>query len=254
VGDVTADGNGAPPPAPPDRRAGLAGEGGNNGERALAAVVIQEVAAELERATEMFGSFNSDHEGLGVILEEWHELVEAVRANSPRAIEREAIQVSAMAARLVLDGRARAVAALEAIDNGERPGGDVAPPLQTEQHAVEMRLMITVPHMMRRLQEAGWRNPDFDPEDSDRMACAARDLAEAALERAAEYVDEEIEEQIELMTPRDHGLVRDNGGRTEKHTASGGGAGATTTTAAYGSEPYPADDEREPEDRRSHHE
>lgn len=61
------------------------------------------VSAELDRATDKFGPFNSTHEGYAVILEEVDELWDEVKSNDPdRAIE-EAIQVAAMAIRFVVD-------------------------------------------------------------------------------------------------------------------------------------------------------
>lgn len=46
------------------------------------------------------GGFNSTHEALGVLLEEFNELQDAIRANAIRDIAKEAIQVSAVALRL----------------------------------------------------------------------------------------------------------------------------------------------------------
>ena len=70
--------------------------------------LLLEVKKELERATELFGPFNSKHEGFAVIEEEFLELREAVfwphKIKDANPYE-EAIQLAAMAVRLVLDTR-----------------------------------------------------------------------------------------------------------------------------------------------------
>ena len=62
--------------------------------------VEQDVAQEAVRADKRYGPFHSTHEGLGVLLEEFDELRDAVRANILPAIAREAIQIAAVALRL----------------------------------------------------------------------------------------------------------------------------------------------------------
>ncbi len=69
------------------------------------AVVVDEVVAELERATSLHGPMSSAHEGYAVLWEEVNKLWEEVKTN-PRdddAMRAEAIQVAAMAIRFVLD-------------------------------------------------------------------------------------------------------------------------------------------------------
>lgn len=68
-------------------------------------LIANEVIAELERATEKFGSFKSSHEGYCVLLEEVDELWDEVKANRGRTADArsEAIQIAAMAIRYVLD-------------------------------------------------------------------------------------------------------------------------------------------------------
>ena len=66
------------------------------------------IMAELNRATEKFGKFNNAHEGYAVLLEEVDELWEAVKLNQKHVnrnykIEQEAIQVGAMALRILVD-------------------------------------------------------------------------------------------------------------------------------------------------------
>lgn len=58
------------------------------------------VRAEMHGAEERFGPFTSSHEGYGVLVEEVAELLDAIRANDAEAVEREAVQVSAVAARI----------------------------------------------------------------------------------------------------------------------------------------------------------
>ena len=59
-----------------------------------------DIAAEADAADGKYGPFRSTHEGLGVLMEEVHELIEAIRLNSPEEVRLEAIQVSAVAYRI----------------------------------------------------------------------------------------------------------------------------------------------------------
>ncbi len=69
--------------------------------------IAAEVLAELTRATELYPAFNSAHEGFGVLLEEVDELKAHVWARQGKrdvaSMQREAIQVAAMAMRFALD-------------------------------------------------------------------------------------------------------------------------------------------------------
>lgn len=65
--------------------------------------VCEEVRQELITARAKYGRFRGAHEGLGVILEEFVEMVIAIISNDPKAIRKEAIQVSAMAASMAAD-------------------------------------------------------------------------------------------------------------------------------------------------------
>ena len=58
------------------------------------------IVAEANKAEDRYGPFASTHEGLGVLTEEYHELIEAIRSNDLRRVEHEAIQVAAVAARI----------------------------------------------------------------------------------------------------------------------------------------------------------
>jgi NTP pyrophosphatase (non-canonical NTP hydrolase) len=62
--------------------------------------MFKEVADEMERAHDKYGPFFSTHEALGVIAEEYHELVEAIRSNKSFSIQAEAIQLAAACIRL----------------------------------------------------------------------------------------------------------------------------------------------------------
>ena len=61
---------------------------------------LEQVLREAERANTKYGDFTSTHEALGVLLEEFEELRDAVHSNGIGAIGREALQVSAVALRL----------------------------------------------------------------------------------------------------------------------------------------------------------
>lgn len=75
------------------------------GDEALAfAHAEAEVAAEYSRALAKYGPFNSTHEGLAVLWEEFEELKAAVFTNAPIEAQREeAKQVAAMALRFMVD-------------------------------------------------------------------------------------------------------------------------------------------------------
>ena len=63
--------------------------------------ILHAVCQEVRRSDERYGPFTSSHEGLGVLTEEYTELIAAIRRNDPRAIEVEAIQVAAVSLRIV---------------------------------------------------------------------------------------------------------------------------------------------------------
>lgn len=58
------------------------------------------IRIEASRAELRYGPFHSTHEAYGVLAEEVAELFAAICANDLGAVEREAVQVSAVAARL----------------------------------------------------------------------------------------------------------------------------------------------------------
>ena len=65
------------------------------------------IVREYKRATEMNGSFNSPHEGYAVILEEldelWDEIKKKATARDNEKLQKEAVQVGAMALRFLVD-------------------------------------------------------------------------------------------------------------------------------------------------------
>jgi hypothetical protein len=60
----------------------------------------QRVQAEAESAHVLYSGFNSTHEALGVLVEEFDELRAAIHANDLAAISKESCQVAAVALRL----------------------------------------------------------------------------------------------------------------------------------------------------------
>lgn len=70
--------------------------------------IIHKVKKEFLSATQIHGEFNSTHEGFAVLHEEFDELWDAIKLNHKdpereSLIEKNAIQVSAMAIRLIFD-------------------------------------------------------------------------------------------------------------------------------------------------------
>ena len=63
--------------------------------------IIWAARGEAEKAEEKFGPMTSTHEGLGVLVEEFDELREAIHRNDCYAVKREACQVAAVALRIV---------------------------------------------------------------------------------------------------------------------------------------------------------
>jgi len=70
--------------------------------------IIHEIEIEFLNAIKKFGKFHNAHEGYAVLLEEVDELWENVKLNQKNdtrldGIKEEAIQVAAMAIRIILD-------------------------------------------------------------------------------------------------------------------------------------------------------
>lgn len=65
--------------------------------------IIDGVLSELIRAQNDYPAFHSPHEGYAVLLEEVHEVWDAVRKDDVKHARREAVQVAAMAIRFIRD-------------------------------------------------------------------------------------------------------------------------------------------------------
>lgn len=70
------------------------------------AELIAEIEERIVSANERYGDFASTHEALGVALEEWHELIEAIHGNNLKQVEHECLDISAVLIRLARDLRA----------------------------------------------------------------------------------------------------------------------------------------------------
>ncbi|MBP7625134.1 MAG: hypothetical protein KA763_14290 [Xanthomonadales bacterium] len=83
------------------------GKSGNVFDHEAIDGVIADVRSELLRAMNEFDAFNSNHEGYGVIREEFDELWDEIKKCNPHecspAMRREAIQFAAMALRFLCD-------------------------------------------------------------------------------------------------------------------------------------------------------
>lgn len=77
--------------------------GYEDGVRSGWSPIVREVLAELDRATALHGSFHSSHEGYAVMLEEFEELWNEIKANDPVKARKECVQVAAMAIRYLMD-------------------------------------------------------------------------------------------------------------------------------------------------------
>ena len=64
---------------------------------------LEQVTAELHRATAAYGPFNSPHEGYGIIKEELDEFWDEVKTNNNPRARKEIVQVAAMALRYLID-------------------------------------------------------------------------------------------------------------------------------------------------------
>ena len=62
--------------------------------------VFQQIEAMINRAELRYGQMASTHESLGVALEEWDELRDAVRANNLQQVKAECIDLAAVLVRL----------------------------------------------------------------------------------------------------------------------------------------------------------
>jgi len=66
---------------------------------------LKEIIDHCERAQDRYGNFASTHEALGVALEEWDELRDAVHSTNIESIRDEAIDLAAVLLRLAMQCR-----------------------------------------------------------------------------------------------------------------------------------------------------
>lgn len=62
--------------------------------------VIEAIEARVDRAVARYGDFASTHEALGVALEEWDELRQAIQSNSLGSVYMECLDLAAVLVRL----------------------------------------------------------------------------------------------------------------------------------------------------------
>jgi hypothetical protein len=86
------------PLSPAERKIINPTEAFTTAEEAMTAII-----AEFTNASNKFGRFTSTHEGLGVVLEEYEEFKDEVKANNVQDACKEAVQLAAMAMRFVVD-------------------------------------------------------------------------------------------------------------------------------------------------------
>ena len=67
--------------------------------------VLRAIDGRMQRAGKRYGPFASTHEALGVAVEEWDELRDAIRENEIDAVEHECIDLCAVLLRLVISLR-----------------------------------------------------------------------------------------------------------------------------------------------------
>lgn len=63
--------------------------------------VLDEIERRITAAETRYGPFRSTHEALGVAMEEWDELREAVKSNDLPAVKRECADLAAVLIRLI---------------------------------------------------------------------------------------------------------------------------------------------------------
>lgn len=65
--------------------------------------VMWALRARIDKAQLRYGPIASTHEGMGVALEEWHELIDAVRANDLAQVQNECLDMAAVLIRMAQD-------------------------------------------------------------------------------------------------------------------------------------------------------
>ncbi len=72
---------------------------------AIDASILDGIESRIRKAEQRYGPVASTHEGLGVALEEWDELREAIKSNDPLRIDQEALDLAAVLVRMVIELR-----------------------------------------------------------------------------------------------------------------------------------------------------
>lgn len=67
--------------------------------------MIDEIERRIAQAQAKYGPFSSTHEALGVAVEEWDELRDAIRANNLPSVEQECWDLASVLIRLARDLR-----------------------------------------------------------------------------------------------------------------------------------------------------
>jgi hypothetical protein len=64
--------------------------------------ILSDLFSRMDAAEHRYGAFASPHEALGVALEEWHEFIDAIRANDDAAAVYEAVDLAAVLIRFAV--------------------------------------------------------------------------------------------------------------------------------------------------------
>lgn len=78
-------------------------------------LALNEIQEHAEQAQARYANFASAHEALGVALEEWNELQDAIKANAIEAIREEAIDLAAVMIRLAVQCRQKGSFAVRSV-------------------------------------------------------------------------------------------------------------------------------------------
>lgn len=67
------------------------------------AFTLSDIEVRIQMARKRYGDFASTHEALGVAMEEWHELIDAIRSNVIGDVQKECMDLAAVLIRLAGD-------------------------------------------------------------------------------------------------------------------------------------------------------
>jgi hypothetical protein len=67
--------------------------------------ILSDLFSRMDAAEHRYGAFASPHEALGVALEEWHEFIDAIRANDDAAAVYEAVDLAAVLIRFAMQAQ-----------------------------------------------------------------------------------------------------------------------------------------------------